>query len=156
MLPLRLRFGCLKVAVRPRTLGDHRMMKSLSILVVDDEENIRTLIGHWLVAAKHTAVCVGNATEALAALPKGAFDLVITDVLMPDGDGLDLITHLKQQQPGVRVLAISGGGRYVEGDDCLKMARGLGAHAAVMKPFTLDQLQAGIELALAPPAAPGW
>ena len=128
------------------------MTPPLSILVVDDDDSIRSLIERWLSAGGHTVTSVGNATKALAALKQQAFDLIITDVLMPDGDGIDLITRLREAQTGVRVVAISGGGRYLPSEDCLKMARGLGAHAAVMKPFKWEQLQAGIEQALAPAA----
>lgn len=124
-------------------------MKSLTVLVADDEESIRILIEKWLIRSKHTAVSTGSAMEAMAALKRRSFDLVITDVLMPDGDGLDLISVLKQAQPAARILAMSGGGRYVEGNDCLKMARGLGAHAVVMKPFSWEQLEAGMAEALA-------
>src|SRR5687767_11067485 len=100
-------------------------MKSLSILVADDEEPIRVLLEHWLKAAGHGTASVGNATEACAVMKQRKFDLVITDILMPDGDGLDLIAEMKREQPTARILAISGGGLYVEGDDCLRMARGL-------------------------------
>lgn len=131
-------------------------MKPLSVLVADDEENIRHLLEGWLVAAGHAAAAVGNATEAFAAMKQRKFDLVITDILMPDGDGLALITELKRAQPATRILAMSGGGRYVEGDDCLRMARGLGAHAVVMKPFTWEQLQAGIDQALTQPTQAPW
>jgi DNA-binding NtrC family response regulator len=127
-------------------------MNRMSLLVADDEEAIRELLKLWLEAEGHTVLCVENARESAKLLKRVKFDLVITDVLMPDGDGLQLITELKAAQPMVRVLAISGGGRYMEGGDCLKMARGLGANAAVMKPFTRDQLFAGMELALAPAA----
>ncbi len=125
-------------------------MKSLSVLVADDEEDIIVLVQHWLAAAAYDSVAVQSATEAFAALKRQKFDLVITDVLMPDGDGLDLINKLKTAQPSVRILAISGGGHYVRGDDCLKLARGLGAHAIVLKPFTWQQLHAGMNQALAP------
>jgi CheY-like chemotaxis protein len=125
-------------------------MKPISILVADDEESIRVLLQHWLKARGHTVALVGTGREAVEAMKKTQYDLVITDVLMPDGDGLDLITQLRQVQPRTRILAISGGGRYVEGVDCLKMAKGFGAHAVAMKPFTSAQLQAGIDEALAP------
>jgi DNA-binding NtrC family response regulator len=123
-------------------------MKSLSILVADDEDSIRSLIQHFLSTAGHTVVAAANAQEACAAMVKQRFDLVITDVLMPDGDGLDLITELKKTQPEARILAISGGGRYLEGSDYLKLAKGLGAHHAMMKPFTWQQLQDAIRNAL--------
>ena len=129
-------------------------MPPLSILIADDEESIRLLVQRLLTSAGHSVVIAGDGKSAREAVRQHRFDLVITDVLMPDGDGLDLIGDLKLAQPGARVLAISGGGRYVDGDDCLKMARGLGAHAAMMKPFDWQGLQAGMAQALASGATP--
>ena len=124
-------------------------MKSLSVLVADDEVAIAALVQRCVESEGHRVVCVGSAKQASAELTKAPFDLVITDVLMPDGDGLDLISGLRKAQPSARILAISGGGRYMEGDDCLRMAKGLGAHAAIMKPFNREQLLAAIREALA-------
>jgi DNA-binding NtrC family response regulator len=124
-------------------------MKPLSILVADDEENIRSLVHDWLAAAGHNVTSAADGKQARDAIRDHRFDLVITDVLMPDADGLDVIGELKRTHPTTRILAISGGGRYVDGDDCLKMALGLGARAAVMKPFNWAQLQIGIEQAMA-------
>ena len=76
------------------------------------------------------------------------FDLVITDVVMPDGDGFELIGAFRKAQPAARILAISGGGRFLQGSDCLNVARGLGAHATLMKPFSWEQFQTAIERAL--------
>ena len=132
-------------------------MKPLTILVADDEEALRQLVKHWLVTAGHAVVLAADGNEARGAVKRQKFDLVITDVLMPGNDGLDLITHVKTAQPQTRILAISGGGRYMGGDDCLRMARGLGAHATVIKPFNWEQLQAGMTEALAPPKPEfGW
>ena len=125
-------------------------MNPLSILVADDEDSIRSLVQHLLGSQGHSVVVVSNAREAFEQMKQRQFDLVITDVLMPDGDGIDLITELKKVQPNARILAMSGGGRYLEGSDYLKLATGLGAHGAIMKPFTWQQLQAAIELALVP------
>lgn len=125
-------------------------MNSLSILVADDEDSIRSLLEHFLKTHGHTVMVASNAREACEAMPNRNFDLVITDVLMPEGDGLDLITELRKVQPRARILAMSGGGRYLEGSDYLKLARGLGAHHAMMKPFTWQQLQEAIQIALNP------
>ena len=123
-------------------------MNSLSILVADDEDSIRSLLEHFLKNSGHQVVVVGNAREACEAMARQPFDLVITDVLMPDGDGLDLITELRKVQPNARIVAMSGGGRYLEGSDYLKLAKGLGAHTAMMKPFTWQELQDAIQVAL--------
>jgi CheY-like chemotaxis protein len=128
---------------------------SLSVLVTDDEEYIRTLLQGWFVAAGHTVFCAANGTEAMAAIGKVRFDLVVTDVLMPDGDGSQLITFLRRTQPDARILAISGGGRMIDGSDCLRLARGLGADAALLKPFGRDQLLHGVAEALASRASSG-
>ena len=131
-------------------------MKPLSILVVDDEPDIRLLVQQWLEAAGHAVSTVANGSLASVAMQQGRFDLVITDVLMPDGDGVDLITEIGKTHPTVRVVAISGGGRYTAGSDYLELAKAIGAHAAVLKPFTFGQLQQGIDAALAAPAAREW
>lgn len=118
---------------------------TLSILVADDEEGIRQLLAHWLGRAGYQVTCVDCGLEAARALRARPFDLIITDIVMPDGDGFELITEFRRAQPATRILAISGGGKYLQGPDCLRMARGLGAHGAVMKPFTREQLLAGVD-----------
>ena len=126
----------------------------LSILVVDDEEGIRKLLQHWLQRAGHAVACAECGSAAARALRSQHFDLVITDIVMPDGDGYELITEFRKARPATRILAISGGGKYLQSAECLKMARGLGAHAIVMKPFKWEQVEAAIQLALpAPPAS---
>lgn len=124
-------------------------MQPLSILVADDEESIRVALQQLLTAAGHAVMPVGSAREAAEPLRRQAFDLVITDVLMPDGDGVDLIAEVRKLQPRARIIAISGGGRYLEGSDYLKLATGLGAHTALTKPFNAEQLQAAMARALA-------
>ena len=90
-----------------------------------------------------------DAAEGVQLLQKQCFDLVITDVLMPDGDGLELIALLKRAHPLVPIVAMSGGGRYLEGHDCLKIARGWRVHQALMKPFDRAQLSSAMDEALA-------
>ncbi len=118
---------------------------TLSILVADDEEGIRQLLTHWLERAGYKVTCVDCGHEAARELRSRRYDLIITDIVMPDGDGFELITEFRRAQPTTRILAISGGGKYLQGADCLRMAKGLGAHAAVMKPFTREQLLAGVD-----------
>ena len=121
----------------------------LKILVADDEEGIRNLVSHWLERDGYTLHSVPNASEARRYLESHTVDLVITDVVMPDGDGFELIADLRKRHPQAKIVAMSGDGQYIEGEECLNLARGLGAHATVPKPFNRDQLQAGIDRALA-------
>ncbi len=121
-------------------------MKSLSVIVADDVDGIQDLVGHWLRDAGHLVTCVSTGQTASRLLKKQHFDLVITDIIMPDGDGLELILELKESQPSVRVLAISGGGRHIQAADCLKMARNLGAHGVLLKPFNREQFMEAIKL----------
>ena len=114
-------------------------MSSLYILVADDEEDIRVLLEQWLKPMGHTVLTARNGTEALTLLGANRVDLVVTDVLMPDGDGLTLINGVKKSQPAARVLAISGGGRYMDSKEYLRIAEGFGADAAIMKPFNREQ-----------------
>lgn len=130
-------------------------MKNLSVIVADDVEGIQELIGHWLETAGHAVMCVSTGQAASQLLKRRHFDLVITDIIMPDGDGLELILELKQAQPSVRILAISGGGRHMQAMDCLKMAKNLGAHALLLKPFNREQLVATLGLVFPPAGAEG-
>lgn len=126
-------------------------VKPLSIIVADDVEQIQDLLSTWLVTLGHTVSCASTGREVSALLAKQRVDLIIADVIMPDGDGLEVILELKKTQPDVRVLAISGGGKYFRASECLKLARGLGAHAVLLKPFNREQLLAAINAALLPP-----
>ncbi|PAW66823.1 MAG: hypothetical protein B9S34_06985 [Opitutia bacterium Tous-C1TDCM] len=113
-----------------------------SVLVADDEEGIRNLVSLWLAQAGHRVAAADSGKTASALLKTQRFDIVVTDVVMPDGDGFELIAQVRRLQPASRILAISGGGKYLQGADCLRMAQGLGAHGIVMKPFTREQFLA--------------
>lgn len=130
-------------------------MTPLSILVADDEEHIRGLMQLWLEEAGHRVTPAANGREAAALLADAQFDLAVTDILMPEKDGVDFIAELKKVQPAARILAISGGGRIITSEDCLKIAQGLGANAAVLKPFDRAHFMAGVKLAMAPARPPG-
>ena len=122
----------------------------LSILVADDEEGIRNLLTMWLGSRGHTVACADSGQNAIHLLNRQRFDVVITDVMMPDGDGFELIPAVRKAQPDARIVAISGGGQFIPSTDCLALARGLGAHATVQKPFKWEQVRTGIATALPP------
>lgn len=84
----------------------------------------------------------GNA--AIDLLKTGHFDVVITEVLLPDGDGLDVIKYSRQSRLPHRIIAVSGGGSYLTRLDCLKLAKMLGAHVVALKPLVKNQLLTAI------------
>ena len=113
-------------------------MKKLSILIVDDAPEICSLLSHWL-RAHHTA-SVHSGTDAMSAIALLHFDLVITDIHMPDISGFEVIRQLKKTQPWVKVLAISGGSRYLSAAAGVDQAAELGADGVVLKPFSEERL----------------
>lgn len=124
-------------------------MKSLAVLVADDVADIQHIIQCWLSEVGHRVACANTGEEAIRLLRGQPFDLIITDVIMPDGDGLDLIREARSRAPETRILAISGGGRFLKRETCLEMSRGLGAHALLLKPFNREQFMAELNQALA-------
>ena len=117
-------------------------MKKLSILIADDAPEVCSLLSHWL-RAHHTS-CVHCGSDALTATTLLHFDLVITDIHMPDISGLDVIRRLKQSQPWVKILAISGGSRYLSGPASVAQAADIGADGIILKPFDEERLLARV------------
>ena len=85
-------------------------------------------------------------------LAEQEFGLVLTDVLMPDKDGIEVISELRRDHPNLPIIAMSGGGRLPR-DGYLTIARHLGAHAILQKPFTIDQLVSTVDRLLLPTTA---
>ena len=120
-------------------------MKPLSIVIADDLKEIQLLVSHWLGADGHSVACASGGKEVGRLLKEKEYDLVITDMLMPDGDGVEVLTNLKKNRPQARVLAISGGGTYLRAHDVLNVARGFGANGVLHKPFNRAQLLAAVK-----------
>jgi CheY-like chemotaxis protein len=109
-----------------------------SILVVDDTDLVQEFIRETLEFGGYDDVSFATSgKEAIQFCQERAIDLVITDLSMPDMDGFELISSLRESHPNLRILAISGGS-----DDLLKMATALGAVGTLEKPFGPDDLLA--------------
>jgi len=126
-----------------------------SILVIDDDQVAREYIGLCLQRAGYSVACAADGRQALDALDNGSIDLVITDIFMPECDGIEVIRALRNRHPGVRSLAISGGSGVL--NTCyLPAAQRLGADRILAKPFSPDRLLSVVEGLLAADAeAPG-
>ena len=113
------------------------------------------MVALMLEQGGHQVTVAGNGREGEKRLAQGVFDLVITDVLMPERDGLEFLSAVRRSHPGMRVIAMTGGGHLSAGK-YLKIARGLGARSLLEKPFRQEQLLAAVASALAddprPPA----
>jgi CheY-like chemotaxis protein len=116
----------------------------LRILVVDDEPAVRDAVSMALRRAGHDPVAVRNGQDGLEALRDGGFDAVVTDMFMPQRDGVELIRALRSAERPVPVLAMSGGSAY-GADSVLPMARMVGAQATLRKPFLPSELVAAVE-----------
>ncbi|HZO28937.1 MAG TPA: response regulator [Chloroflexota bacterium] len=120
------------------------------ILVVDDNASVRTTARALLEAAGYEVVEAESGAAALRTLSSEAVEAVVTDIFMPDTDGIELIHALHRQSPDLPVVAMSGGG-YDDGKDVLAVARLFGAVQIVQKPLTQRKLVGAIRRALAPP-----
>jgi len=118
------------------------------ILVIDDEEPIRRLLARALVGEGHEVIEAKDGREALQLHLATPAELVITDIIMPEQDGLEVIMALKRKAPGIKIIAMSGGGRFGQ-TEALHMAEPLGAFATLRKPFALGTMLETVNLALA-------
>ena len=109
------------------------------ILIIDDEEAILQMMDRLLTKAGYSVVTAGNGKEADQVLDKEDFDLVITDIIMPQKEGMEMITMLKRRKPETKVIAMSGGGRFSP-EGYLKSAEALGADRTFVKPFFHNEM----------------
>ncbi|MBI5386149.1 MAG: response regulator [Verrucomicrobia bacterium] len=114
------------------------------ILLIDDCDPFRRVAHVGLTRAGHEVHAAGSGAEALNCFPQVKPDLVITDLLMPDMDGLTTISELRRVDPKVPVIAVSGGGRICA-DQYLRIAKNLGAVRLLTKPFALEALTGAID-----------
>jgi CheY-like chemotaxis protein len=123
-----------------------------TILVVDDELDVRDAVKRVLDRAAYTVHTADNAVDALAKLERIAVDVVITDIIMPKINGVQLIESIVRSFPSVRIVAISGGGNFgvtayqpeaITTTAYLVAAEKAGAHFVLTKPFeSADLIQA--------------
>lgn len=116
----------------------------MRILVIDDDEQIRTLLRQVMEWAGHEVFEAANGREGMVKQSRVQADLVITDLIMPEQEGLETITLLKKEYPQVKIIAISGGGR-IGPDAYLPAAQELGADRAFTKPFDVRELAATVK-----------
>lgn len=118
------------------------------VLIVDDNPDIREFIEDLLDAAGYEAVTASNGDEALALLRERRADIVVTDLFMPERDGLETIDALRREFPDVGVVAISGDRQTPGGiTQYLAVAQVAGADRTLRKPFTAEALLEAVRAA---------
>ena len=110
------------------------------ILIVDDDQAVRKVIARMLAQAGHDAVALSNGASALRAYREHRADLVISDMFMPETDGIEMTMCLRREFPDAKVLAMSGGGGRFDKNMMLEAASVLGAARILAKPFEQSDL----------------
>jgi DNA-binding NtrC family response regulator len=119
------------------------------ILVVDDDASIRRTLTILLSKAGYEVAQAADGSEAIRLWRDQGGDLVITDLHMPEKDGIETIIELLSHSPGIRIIAMSGGGQ-TKRLDLLGNASLLGAVLTIEKPFTIGEMMALVNRALSP------
>ena len=111
--------------------------EKIQVLVVEDDDSFREVILGFLKKPKRDISAEKNGKEAIQALQSHPFDLVISDLMMPGADGMEVLREAKKKNPDCVVILITG---YASLDSALQAIRG-GAYDYLRKPFKLDQLE---------------
>ena len=118
------------------------------ILVVDDEAPVREMVTAMIESVGYEVIEAENGLEAYDICKKIPVDLIVTDIVMPDKNGIDLIMTLKKEYPDLPVVAISGGGGITGRFDYLEIAKLVGAQNILKKPFSMGEIRSLIANAL--------
>ena len=116
-------------------------------IIGDDDQQIRRLLRRMLEQADYTAIEAANGKEAIKQFDLHQPDVVITDIFMPEKEGIETIIELKQNDPHVKIIAISGGGK-ISPTNYLHLAEKIGAITTLEKPIGRDQLLSAVNRAL--------
>lgn len=122
------------------------------ILVIDDDGDLRELVASVLEAAGHEVFVAPHGKAGMAIQRRERADLVITDLVMPEKEGIETIHDLREEFPGLAIIAMSGGGRAGT-DVYLATAGDLGADRVLPKPFDTPTLMGLVDQLLAPSTA---
>jgi CheY-like chemotaxis protein len=110
------------------------------ILVIDDDIQFLGYLQEVLSGEGHKVETANNGIIGMRLLEQKKFDLLITDIFMPDKDGVELLREIRDNKIDLKIIGISGGGENYSPDDALNIARALGAVRTLNKPFTKKDL----------------
>jgi len=113
------------------------------VLVVDDDSQMRELLGLVLQRKGYDVKTAMDGSVAVKLQKEKAFDLIITDIIMPEKEGLETIMEIRRIYPQIKIIAISGGGRH-RPDVYLDLAEQLGANRILTKPFGSSEILSAV------------
>lgn len=119
------------------------------ILVIDDEADIRRILTIFFTGEGHLVKTAEDGHEGVKLAALHHFDLIVTDVIMPNKDGLEVLTEIRQKSPGSRIIVMTGGTMKVDKDLILSTAKAMRAHKVVAKPIDLKLLKVAVDEVLA-------
>jgi len=122
------------------------------ILLIDDDRELRWTLRLMLEEVGHEVLEAADGVAGVELQSRMEPELIITDIIMPEKEGIETILDLRRRDPNARIIAISGGGRLTP-KDFLSAARRLGARCTLKKPFRREQLLEAIYTCLASDAA---
>ncbi len=124
----------------------------MNVLVIDDNAVVRDLLVVAIERAGHRVQAVGNGNDGLDLVERGNVDAVVTDVFMPECDGIEVLRALRARRPDLPVLVISGGSPMID-VDFLLVAKQFGAVEILRKPFEPKELTSALARLAGQPAA---
>lgn len=110
-----------------------------TILIIDDEATIVAMLKKLFERAEFSVLTANDGEKGIELTIQNEIDLVITDIVMPEKEGISVILELKQIRPNCKIIAMSGGG-FIDPHDYLESAQEMGAHAVFRKPFETREL----------------
>lgn len=119
------------------------------ILVIDDEPAFRKMVRTFLEAEGHEVTEAGNGDDGIAKFRATGPDLIVTDILMPGLNGIEAILKIREEQPDMKIIAVSGGTGGLAVTSFLTTAQEAGADRSLAKPFRRRELMETVEGLLA-------
>jgi len=121
------------------------------LLLIDDDPQIVKLLKKFIEFHGHTVTTASNGREGLKILEQNSFDVLITDIIMPECDGIEVLTTIKKMPNRPKIIAMSGGSPHLDQDQLLAMANLMKADAVLTKPLQLSLLSEKIQELLKTP-----
>lgn len=118
------------------------------ILLIDDDIQVQKMLRQKLERKGHDVVVASDGNAALTMFRENPTDLIVTDLIMPEKDGVETISELRKEFPDIKIIAISGGGR-VSSSIYLEIAKTMGANYIFSKPLDMDKMFDAIDTLLA-------